>query len=55
VRAGFDAVDVGDVETDFADVELIVERIVAAPSLFNAILPRSPSSMTPVDAPAVPR
>jgi hypothetical protein len=37
----------------FADVELMDERIVAAPSSFSEILPKSPSSMTPVDAPAV--
>jgi hypothetical protein len=37
----------------FAEVELIDERIVADPSLFSEILPRSPSSMTPAAAPAV--
>jgi hypothetical protein len=32
---------------------MIDGRIVADPSLFSDILPRSPSSMTPADPPAV--
>ena len=48
-----DALVARDVKRTFADVELMMDRIDAEPSLLSTTLPRSPSSIVPVDPTAV--